>query len=69
MSHRAFARSFGRDMQDWPTRFSNIKWERLRVGDTMGCSYCFPHGIETINGTRRKDFRCWKRYRKMQWRE
>ena len=66
---RAFTKSFGRDVQDWPVRFSNVKWERLRSGAKVGCSDCFPHGIETTNAQWVKDLRCWKRYRKQQWRE
>ena len=62
-------RCFGRNVDDWPTRFSNIRLSRLQNGEKMGCSYCFPHGIETMNTHWRKDLRCWKRYRQQQWRE
>lgn len=33
----------------------------------MGCSYCFPHGCETINSKEIKFQRNWKKYRKTQW--
>lgn len=65
---RAFFHSFGRDPEhDWPNRFSNVRWERLCSGEKMGCSHCFPHGIETSNATWHKDMRCWKRSRQTQW--
>ena len=60
--------AFGRAQEDWPRRFANIRLSRLQSGAKMGCPLCFPHGTETVNNRWRKDLRCWKRYRRHQWR-
>ena len=33
----------------------------------MGCSRCFPHGIEVVNSTSKNRQRSWKRHRNTQW--
>jgi hypothetical protein len=54
---------------DVPKRVSNIKISRIDNTDARGgCSYCFPHGFETNNNKWFKDLKCWKRYRKKQYR-
>jgi len=37
------------------------------VEKTGGCPFCFPHGIETNNNQHFKDTKCWKRYRRTQY--
>ena len=54
---------------DIPTKFSNVQLSRIKNGELMGCSFCFPHGVETINNKWTQDLRCWKRYRKFQYRD
>jgi hypothetical protein len=50
---------------DYPRKISNVKISRM-VNFT-GCSYCFPHGLETYNSTIANRQRNWKRFRKWQW--
>ncbi|MGK6343622.1 phosphate ABC transporter substrate-binding protein [Chryseobacterium sp. DT-3] len=50
---------------DFPKKISSIQISRLLHGDKMGCSYCFPHGFETVNSRQEKYQRNWKRYRKV----
>jgi len=52
---------------DLPKKISNIRISRILYGNEMGCSYCFPHGFETINSKGIKFQRNWKKYRKTQW--
>ncbi|WP_415325716.1 phosphate ABC transporter substrate-binding protein [Chryseobacterium sp. MMS23-Vi53] len=52
---------------DFPKKISNVQVSRIIYGIDMGCSYCFPHGIETINSKEIKFQRNWKKYRKTQW--
>ena len=52
---------------DFPKKISNVQISRILYGDEMGCSYCFPHGFETINSKEIKFQRNWKKYRKTQW--
>ncbi|WP_025744151.1 hypothetical protein [Aquimarina pacifica] len=53
---------------DFPKKVSNIKISRILHHEEMGgCSYCFPHGYETINATIYKNTRSWKKNRKKQW--
>lgn len=52
---------------DFPKKISNVQISRILYGDEMGCSYCFPHGYETINSKEIKFQRNWKKYRKTQW--
>ena len=64
---RRVLRAFGRTVDDWPTRYSNAGWARLCV-DKTECTYCFPHGLENTNSKYAKDLRCWKMYRRRQYR-
>ncbi|SIT02065.1 phosphate ABC transporter substrate-binding protein [Chryseobacterium gambrini] len=52
---------------DFPKKISNVQISRILYGDEMGCSYCFPHGFETINSKEIKFQKNWKKYRKTQW--
>ena len=52
---------------DIPTKISNTQFSRLEFGNEMGCSWCFPHGYETINSTVSKNRRSWKYSRKTQY--
>ena len=64
-------RAFGQNqygMLEMPQKLSGTKISRLVYGEILGCSYCFPHGWEVSNSRWKKDLRCWKRYRKHQWR-
>lgn len=54
-------------LADLPSKISGVKISRLVVGESMGCSRCFPHGYETVNRKGRKFQRNWKKYRKTQW--
>ncbi len=49
---------------DFPSKVSGTQISRLLVGDIMGCSYCFPHGIETKNSHWKNRQRSWKKHRK-----
>jgi hypothetical protein len=64
-------KAFGVDEYDQPClppKFSNIKISRIFHGEEMGCSYCFPHGHETVNSKYHKNRNNWKYHRKTQWR-
>ena len=54
-------------LADLPNKISGVKISRLINGQFMGCSYCFPHGLETINRKSKKLQRNWKKYRKNRW--
>lgn len=62
---------FGEDefgFPDLPKKISGTKISRVILGDESGCSFCFPHGIETKNGRRSCRYsKCWKRNRKTQY--
>lgn len=65
---KRFKRAFGVDEYgfiDIPKKISGIKISRIIHGEESGCSYCFPHGYETINCTIPE--RSWKSHRKKQW--
>lgn len=67
---KKLVKAFGKndfEMIDFPLKISNVQISRILVGEIMGCSYCFPHGYETSNATILKGKRCWKKYRKTQW--
>ncbi len=51
-----------------PKKISNVRLERVLALGRGECTYCFPHGVEAVNSRHRKDLRCWKRYRKTQYR-
>ncbi|WP_272149268.1 phosphate ABC transporter substrate-binding protein [Tenacibaculum aiptasiae] len=53
---------------DFPKKISNVKVSReINYVKMGGCSFCFPHGFETINSTISKNTRSWKKNRKKQW--
>jgi hypothetical protein len=52
---------------DIPVKYSNVKISRLINGEDMGCTYCFPHGQDTINSKWGKGTRSWKLYRDNRW--
>jgi hypothetical protein len=64
---RKFEKFFGLNEEglvDFPKKTSNTKISRIKNSDKMGgCTYCFPHGIETINSKYSKFTRNWKKYR------
>jgi len=67
---KSLRQAFGIDkygLIDFPEKVSNIRISRILYGNEMGCSYCFPHGCETINSKEIKFQRNWKKYRKTQW--
>lgn len=64
---KSLQKSFGLNefgLVDMPNKISGTQISRLLVGDFMGCSYCFPHGIETKNSHWSNRQRNWKNYRK-----
>lgn len=64
---KIFKKAFGLnafELIDYPSKISNIKVSRLKNGNKMGCSRCFPHGFETINSTIVNRQRNWKKFRK-----
>ncbi|WP_336689938.1 MULTISPECIES: phosphate ABC transporter substrate-binding protein [unclassified Chryseobacterium] len=67
---KTLKKSFGSNefgLIDFPKKISNVQISRILYGNEMGCSYCFPHGFETINSKEIKFQRNWKKYRKTQW--
>jgi len=63
-------RAFGEDEYGelmLPRKMSGVRISRLFFGEWMGCSFCFPHGRDTINNRRKKPLRSWKGYRRTQW--
>lgn len=54
---------------NFPIKISNVRLARLLYGNKSGCSYCFPHGYETVNSTVANRQRNWKRFRKTKWKE
>ena len=67
---KKFKKAFGLNefgLVDFPTKISNVQVSRLEFGNQMGCSWCFPHGYETINSTIGKNRRSWKYSRKTQY--
>lgn len=53
---------------DTPTKISNVRLARIAHGGEQGCAFCFPHGSETRNSTRRKNRRSWKHHRPTRYR-
>jgi hypothetical protein len=52
-----------------PPKFSNVKLSRIaHAGERGGCTWCYPHGMETDNATCSKNRRSWKHSRKTQYR-
>jgi hypothetical protein len=68
---RKFKKAFGLNEEglvDFPKKASNTKISRIKNSDKMGgCTYCFPHGIETTNSKYSKFTRNWKKYRVKQY--
>ena len=63
-------KAFGKNedgLADLPKKISGTKISRIVIGEDSGCSWCFPHGLETINSNILNRQRCWKRQRKMPW--
>ena len=52
---------------DLPQKVSGITISRIVLGEESGCSFCFPHGYETINNRYSKRQKNWKIQRKTQW--
>ena len=50
-----------------PVRISGITISRILIGEESGCSWCFPHGFETVNSHIGNRQRNWKKHRKTQW--
>lgn len=70
-NHKKFKKAFGLNEEgsiDFPSKISSVKISRIYNHEKMGgCSYCFPHGYETLNATCKKNTRSWKNNRKTQW--
>ena len=67
---KTLKRHFGEDEFGFvaiPDKVSGTTISRVIYGDAMGCSYCFPHGFETINSHRRNNQRSWKKHRRYRW--
>lgn len=63
-------KAFGKNdagLTDIPSKISGVTVSRIAIGEESGCSWCFPHGYETINSRDTKYQRCWKKQRKNQW--
>ena len=66
---KIFIKAFGLNelgYVDFPRKISNVKIARIELGEIMGCSWCFPHGFETINSSYYKHRKNWKFHRKKQ---
>ena len=59
----------GYRLADLPEKISGVTISRIKNGEEMGCSWCFPHGWETTNSRWSKQQRCWKQQRKTQWKK
>ena len=69
---KTLGRRFGYDeygFVDIPARYSNVRIARFFAEAHGECGYCFPHGFEASNATRRKNFRSWKHHRKTQYKQ
>ncbi len=53
--------------EEIPIKFSNVQLSRIQNGGEMGCSYCFPHGMDTVNSRWKNRQRSWKSYRHTKW--
>ena len=61
---------FGKDEDgvSYPTKMGSVAASRIDNGKDAGCSFCFPHGIETYNprskkGRKPKDKKKWAKNR------
>lgn len=64
-------KAFGKNkagMADITGKVSGVKITRIIMGDDIGCSFCFPHGHDTINSSISNRQHNWKKQRKNQWR-
>ena len=62
-------KAFGKneaDLADIPQKISNVTVARIMIRNETGCSFCFPHGEETVNSTIGNSQKNWKKYRKNQ---
>lgn len=51
-----------------PIKISNVMISRYHACRKEGvCTYCFPHGMDTINNTWRNFQRNWKKHRKVEY--
>ncbi|GMN06308.1 hypothetical protein MTsPCn5_16970 [Croceitalea sp. MTPC5] len=70
-SQKKFGKAFGlneKGLIDFPKKISSVRISRIKNVDKMGgCSYCFPHGIDTTNSKHSKFTRNWKKYRLKQY--
>lgn len=63
-------KAFGKNeygLADTPEKVSGISISRIISGEEAGCSYCFPHGYETVNSHIDNRQRSWKKQRKTSW--
>jgi hypothetical protein len=63
-------KAFGQNeagLVDFPTKISGTRVARVMIRNDTGCSWCFPHGYETVNSHIFNRQRCWKRQRQTQW--
>ena len=69
--YKKFKKTFGINefgLIDFPRKFSNVKISRIQNTDNRcGCTWCFPHCIETTNSKQSKFTRNWKSYRRAQY--
>lgn len=67
---KTLRKKFGFNEYEWidfPKKISGIQISRIQHGTELGCSYCFPHGLEVVNAKCTKFQRNWKKYRRSQW--
>ena len=55
------------ELPELPNKISGTRISRIQLSDDMGCSFCFPHGYDTLNWRGYKTQRCWKKQRGTQW--
>lgn len=53
---------------NFPSAISGTQISRIHAVRHGETSFGFPHGVSTSNSHLDKDLRCWKRYRKTQYR-
>lgn len=54
-------------LADTPRKISGVAISRIIIGESSGCSRCFPHGYEVVNSHIRNQQRSWKKHRRYQW--
>jgi hypothetical protein len=63
-------KAFGKNeagLADLPKKISGTAISRITRGEETGCSFCFPHGFETVNSHTANRQRNWKKQRKSRW--